>query len=374
MGFDSRHLVLEFLAENRTLGISQMTLVFFGKKSDVFLQECLKTSHNDRIYVYHSKGTRLFWKEYGFDKLSGSIIELLLDTSSAMNINKKDLTFTITEPFYGLDLRKFDFDYLSIIPIKEAEELLGYALLYGTKIIEEVQYPYVSLKRLFRNIVKNENQAKIKEFDALLENKLGYLDFKNKLYLSKTLSEKINFSQKIDDVDEMKSLLLQFNYMEVNVIVNNEYIIRELEKNDNILIAADELDKPKNVEEFTLFYIQNTTLKIDIFELLNKISEAIKLVFPNTKANYYKVAEDSIALLFNTKYLKKDINKFKLKLKDLLVIDLRGGIDIPKKSNLLQVIKYLELTKNKVFNYEDYQNYRLNQSANKYYNGFRIDK
>lgn len=374
MGFDSRHLVLEFLAENRTLGISQMTLVFFGKKTDTFLQECLKISHNDRIYVYHSKGTRLFWKEYSFDKLSGSVIELLLDSASAMNINKKDVTFTITEPFYGLDLRKFDFDYLSIIPIKEKEELLGYALLYGNQIIDETQYPYVSLKRLFRNIVKNENQAKLKEFDALLENKLGYLDFKNKLYLSKTLSEKLNISQQIDNVEEIKSLLLQLNYLEVNTIVNNEYIICELEKNENILIAAEELDKPKTVEDFTLFYIQNTTFGIDIFNLLEKISETVKLIFPNVKANYYKVAENSIVLLFNVKFLKKDINKFKRKLKDLLVIDLRGGLDIPKKSNLLQVIKYLEVTQSKVFNYEDYQNYRLNENANKYYNGFRIDK
>ena len=48
MGFDSRHLVLEFLAENRTLGISQMTLVFFGKKTDTFLQECLKKKRRIR--------------------------------------------------------------------------------------------------------------------------------------------------------------------------------------------------------------------------------------------------------------------------------------------------------------------------------------
>ena len=42
MGFDSRHLVLEFLADNRELGIQQMTLVFLGKKNDPFLQQCLK--------------------------------------------------------------------------------------------------------------------------------------------------------------------------------------------------------------------------------------------------------------------------------------------------------------------------------------------
>ncbi len=369
MGFDSRHLVLEFLAENRTLGISQMTLVFLGKKIDPFLQECLKITHNDRICVYHSKGTRLFWKEYGFDKIKGSILELLLDNASSMNINKKDVTFTITEPFYGLDLRKFDFEHLSIIPIKEKEELLGYAFLYGNQIIEEERYPYISLKRLFRNIVKNENQAKLKEFDVLLENKLGYLDFKNKLYLSKTLAEKLNLSQQIDNVEEIKSLLLELDYLEVNTIINNEYIIHELEKNENILIVAEELDKPKNIENFTMFYIKNTTLNINVMNLLEKISEAAKSIFPNVKANYYKVAENSIVLLFNIKYLKNDINKFKRKLKDFLVIDLRGGLDIPKKSNLLQVIKYLEITQSEIFNYEDYQKYRLNENANKYHNG-----
>ena len=57
MGFDSRHLVLEFLADNRELGIQQMTLVFLGKKSDPFLQLCLNTAI-DKVFVYHNKGTR----------------------------------------------------------------------------------------------------------------------------------------------------------------------------------------------------------------------------------------------------------------------------------------------------------------------------
>ena len=94
MGFDSRHLVLEFLADNRELGIQQMTLVFLGKKNDPFLQQCLNTSI-DKVFVYHNKGTRLFWKEYEYDKLSGSIIELLFDTNTSLNISKKEIDFTI---------------------------------------------------------------------------------------------------------------------------------------------------------------------------------------------------------------------------------------------------------------------------------------
>jgi hypothetical protein len=155
MGFDSRHLVLEFLAENRNLNIQQMTLAFFGKKNDPFLQECFNETINDKICVYHSKGTRLFWKEYGYEKLSGTIIELLLDTNSSINISKNDITFEIKEPYYFLDLRNFDFKYLSVIPIRDEEELVGYALLYGNQIINEEQYPIISLKRLFRNIIKN---------------------------------------------------------------------------------------------------------------------------------------------------------------------------------------------------------------------------
>ena len=102
MGFDSRHLVLEFLADNRELGIQQMTLVFLGKKSDPFLQLCLNTSI-DKVFVYHNKGTRLFWKEYEYDKLSGSIIELLFDTNDSLNISKNEINFSIKEPYYFLD-------------------------------------------------------------------------------------------------------------------------------------------------------------------------------------------------------------------------------------------------------------------------------
>lgn len=367
MGFDSRHLVLEFLAENRTLGINQMTLVFFGKKCDDFLEECLKTSFRDKIYVYHSKGTRLFWKEYGFENLSGSIIELLLDSMSAMNLTKNEITFSITEPFYGLDLRKFDFDYLSIIPVKETEELIGYALLYSFKKIEEDKYPHISLRRLFRNIVKNENQAKIKEFDNLLENKIGYLNFENKLFLSKNLSEILGIPQKVDNPMSVKETLLSLNYLEINNTKYGNYELCEFEKQNNVLLAANELDKPKISDSFTLLYFHKDNLKDDIMSLFGLILESVKMVFPKKRGCYFKTSDSSIVGLFDEKCLKKDINKLKSKLKDLLIIDLRGGIEIPKKASLFQVVKYLDETKVTNFNFEEYQKYRLTTSYNSYY-------
>ena len=60
-------------------------------------------------------------------------------------------------------------------------------MLYGYQLIDESKYRNVSLRRLFRNIIKNEISAKYSYFDNLLAGKIGYLDFNQKLYLSKKL-------------------------------------------------------------------------------------------------------------------------------------------------------------------------------------------
>ena len=365
MGFDSRHLVLEFLAENRNLNIQQMTLVFFGKRSDEFLLECFKETVKDKIYVYHSKGTRLFWKEYGYDKLSGSIIELLLDTNTAMNLSKKDISFKLTEPYYFLDLRDFDFEYLSVIPVIENEELAGYALLYGYQEIEENKYPLVSLKRLFRNIIKNEIAAKYEEFNNLLAGKIGYLDFNNKVYLSKKLSEILKVDQKVNDVVKVKELINNTSYLTTNSTDFNNYQLIELEEDNRMLVAIEQLSKPKSIKEFTLFYIYNTQDEM-ITDMFKKITKIVDIVFPKIKVDYYKVSDNALVMVIGKRYLKKVINVFKTKLKQYSIIDVRNNSDINKNANLYYVVKYLEETKCHDFNYDDYKNYRLLKEEKKY--------
>lgn len=372
MGFDSRHLVLEFLAENRLLNIQQMTLVFLGKRSDNFLQECLNENLNDKVYVYHSKGTRLFWKEYDFEKLEGTIIELLLGNNSSMNLKKDEISFKITEPYYFLDLRDFDFEYLSIVPVIENEELAGFAMLYGYQLIEENKYPYVSLRRLYRNIIKNEIAAKYTDFDNLLAGKIGYLDFNHKLYLSKKLAEILNVDQKVENVNQIKDMYNQLGYRliesySMNNYSANNYQLVELELDNRSLMALDELGKPKSIKEFTLFYILNTK-DITINQMFKDILKNVDIVFPKTKVNFYKVTDKSIAVMINHKYLKKDINEFKRKLKDYLIIDIRNNSDIFPNANLKLVIDYLEDMKVSYFNIDDYKTYRLTKEENKYKN------
>ncbi|MBQ8292841.1 MAG: hypothetical protein IJX78_03415 [Bacilli bacterium] len=367
MGFDSRHLVLEFIAENRLLGITQMTLVFFGKKKDPFLQKCFNEMISDKVYVYHNKGTRLFWKEYPFDKLKGTIIELLLDNNASINIRKNDLTFELTEPYYFLDLRKFDFDYLSVIPVKEKEELVGYVLLYGISEITQNKYPNVSLSRLFRNITKNENQAKFQEFDTFFDGIKGYIDFNEQLYLSKILADELKINQKVENPSEFKELLLKQNYVITDSYEKNNYLIYELEQNKRYLKALEELNNCKQLKEFTLFYIRMKSIE-NLNTMYDKINLVLNEVFPNVYVDLFKVSNQSIGILINKKYLKKDIKKLFLKLKDYLVIDIRSDVDLNNKANLYNVLEYLEKEQLDKFIYEDYLAYRLKQSADKYFN------
>ena len=374
MGFDSRHLVLEFLADNRNLGIQQMTLVFFGKKRDPFLQQCINSSI-DKVFVYHNKGTRLFWKEYEYDKLSGTIIELLFDTNDSLNISKNEINFSIKEPYYFLDLQQFDFKYLSAIAVKEEDELIGYALLYGDRLIIKDEYPQVALKRLYRNIVKNENQAKFKEFDEILNNKFGYLKFESSIYVSDILSKYLNIDKKYElDYESFSELLLKTDFQEVEIQKHDEYFVHLLELNKVKVNTIDEI-KYQVYDEFTLFCLKyNGIDKLDSLELLDLIKEKIVLVFPNRKYSIYKVNDNSIIILFTIKMLKKDINLLKSKLKNFSVIDIRSTVEVPKKIDLVKLSNYLASTNVKVFNYEEYQDYRKQLNTNIYLNEDKTKK
>lgn len=374
MGFDSRHLVLEFLADNRNLGIQQLTLVFFGKKRDPFLQQCLNTSI-DKVFVYHNKGTRLFWKEYEYDKLSGSIIELLFDTNTSLNIKKTDINFEVREPYYFLDLQKFDFDYLSVIAIKENEELIGYALLYGDREIKEEEYPLVSLRRLYRNIVKNENQAKFLEFDQILKNEVGYLKFENNVYLSDSLSKYLKIDKKYqNNYEELVYLVQKNEFQEVEIKKQDSYEIHFLKMNKKTLNSIDEI-KNQKYDEFTLFYLEYTLKdSYELLSLVELIKEKLIIVFPNENYSLYKVSNNAIVALYTSKKLKKDINSLKNKLKDFHIIDIRSVEDAPKKVDLEKIANYLFNQKIKVFNYQEYQLFRQNLMSNIYLREIKTKK
>ncbi len=371
MGFDSRHLVLEFLADNRELGIQQMTLVFLGKKSDPFLQQCLNTSI-DKVFVYHNKGTRLFWKEYEYDKLSGSIIELLFEANSSLNISKNEIDFNLCEPYYFMDLRKFDFDYLSAIAIEESDELIGYALLYGTREISEEEYPLVSLKRLFRNIVKNENQAKFLEFDKLMNNEYGYLKFENSVYLSESLATYLKIEkQYVNNYNELYNILLKSDFKEVEIKKQDNYEIHFLKINNKNLNSIDEILN-QEYDEFTLFYSEYIGKKdYDILTLVDIIKDKLIEVFPKYDYSLYKVNDNTIVILYKLKLLKKDINVLEYKLKEFKLLNIRSVVDVPKKVDLIKIANYIFEQQVKKFDYQEYQLYRQSINANLYSNNIK---
>lgn len=366
MGFDSRHLVLEFLADNRELGIQQMTLVFLGKKSDPFLQLCLNTAI-DKVFVYHNKGTRLFWKEYEYDKLSGSVIELLFDTNASLNISKNEIDFSLREPYYFLDLRKFEFDYLSAIAIKESDELIGYALLYGTKEIVEEEYPLVSLRRLFRNIVKNENQAKFLEFDQIMNNQYGYLKFENSVYLSESLASYLKIDkQYTNNYSELNNILLKNDFKEIEIKKQDNYEIHFLKNNIKSLNSIDEI-KNQEYDEFTLFYLEYIGKNdYDMLSLVDIIKEKLIEVFPKYDYSLYKVNNNVIAILYNLKLLKKDINILEYKLKEFKLLNIRSVVDVPKKVNLIKIVNYIFEQHVEKFDYQEYQLFRQSEYTNLY--------
>lgn len=104
----------------------------------------------------------MFWKQYDIGKLAGTIIEILLTSKEPLTFLYDEVTFEINDPFYLKDLRKQTFKSLTVYPIIENEQIVGFALIYSNKVkpvYELTNNKLLNLKRKlekdFVNVVEN---------------------------------------------------------------------------------------------------------------------------------------------------------------------------------------------------------------------------
>ena len=83
------------------------------------------------IMIYHVKEPYVFEKQYDIGKLAGTIIEILLTSKEPLTFLYDEVTFEINDPFYLKDLRKQTFKSLTVYPIIENEQIVGFALIYS---------------------------------------------------------------------------------------------------------------------------------------------------------------------------------------------------------------------------------------------------
>ena len=101
-----RSIILEFLSTNRTNllenNYSQITLVLFPYE----LKNIQKLENEiSNVKVYHVKEPYTFLKEYDFSKLQNSIVEMVLEYKEIIKINKDDISFEISDPYYLKDIK-----------------------------------------------------------------------------------------------------------------------------------------------------------------------------------------------------------------------------------------------------------------------------
>ena len=114
------------------------------------------------IMIYHVKEPYVFEKQYDIGNLAGTIIEILLTSKEPLTFLYDEVTFEINDPFYLKDLRKQTFKSLTVYPIIENEQIVGFALIYSNKVkpvYELTNNKLLNLKRKlekdFVNVVEN---------------------------------------------------------------------------------------------------------------------------------------------------------------------------------------------------------------------------
>ena len=120
------------------------------------------------IMIYHVKEPYVFEKQYDIGKLAGTIIEILLTSKEPLTFLYDEVTFEINDPFYLKDLRKQTFKSLTVYPIIENEQIVGFALIYSNKVKPVYELTNNKLLNLKRKLEKDFVNVRLR-IDGVLQ-------------------------------------------------------------------------------------------------------------------------------------------------------------------------------------------------------------
>lgn len=376
-----RSIILEFLSTNRINllenNYSQITLVLFPYE----LKNIQKLENEiSNVKVYHVKEPYTFLKEYDFSKLQNSIVEMVLEYKEIIKINKDDISFEISDPYYLKDIKKQEFKSIELVPVLNENDLIAVAILYSNNYNSSFNISNKKWNTLVTKLISDEENSIYENIEENIKNNEKYLYVvKNnkKFFLNEELRKKHRFKNNIITEKEHDYYRLNKILQPMNKIISEDkeiyYISNQLLKSENDNLEIYLLESINNhgfEEDFTVIFTKMINVDVDVNNYIFKYHNAIKKIFPDALIKTYKVKNDTFSFLIDKVFTKKEENELKYNLKKDYFVVMSTKNNIKKTMNIVDIISYLDQTLPDCF----VLNYYLEYSKNINENLYQVDK
>jgi len=359
-----RNILLEFLSKKH-LELSnakyfQMTLCIIGQSNQNQLASLFENL--DDINVYHIKEPRIYHKSYEFSIIENTILSMALELNEEIIIKKNELNFSMLDPFYLKDLQNAEFSSLQLTPIID-NGCIGVLLTYFNQEDVKINYKNSELLKLINDLISDLSITYLNEINSLIKPVLStYFILKNQKYiyisddLIPTIGAKTNVLKAKDTpyIGRINHFIEQIGIKKTTYLNYTLYYLNELTHNE----SNDSLHKIKglisindyfNDGEFTFIMISSSHLD----SAIKTVDEDLQKLNLN---NYhiFQINDDSIVYMFNCGIALDDLKKIKAKHNDFFITFITKDDNIKRQMDLKKIFRYLAITKEEHFVYENY--------------------
>ena len=339
-----RELILNFISQNYQNLIKnnckRLTLYLFGLNDNSIYQKF--NDDKNKVICFDLKLPRIDKKLYPLEYMKQNN---LLDFVTNLNdgeIYNKDSILDEIDPYSGKKLNDFDFNYLSIYPIKNADLVIGGLFIYQNNDEK------IKINGLNKLISELENNY----FVEIEQNIKDLIDFDFDYVLKKGIySYQSNPNIEIDNFVNRHNVVkkkLAYPYDDITL-----YFLKK-ENEDTKLLNLSTIKYTRLSSVFTCIILE-TKLK-EVLSFSQQLNEEI---------DYYDCEDSFYLVLINHKCKNKDL---KIHLKDLNCYNvlLKAPTDVNNKMDLKKVVDYIKMERPLKFDLDKYKDY-LNDSHQEEY-------
>lgn len=374
-----RTVILEFLHNNQKVLFDskflQMTMVLFPDN----LNSITKLFEEpELITVYHIKDQYTFLKQYTFDKIDNSVIEIALEYQERLTVNIEDLNFDVNDPYYLKDIKNINFSSFEIIPIKKDDEIVAICLLYSDMKNASFKLSNQKLLTFYEKLSIDCENTYIEQISKLINISENYY------YIIKSLKNELYYlSDNFRDDYKFKLNVVSSNDVEFNKIKKNilfmKYTSNELcevyylpksklkEHHDNLEIyLQDSINNHGFSGDVSLIFTKDLNDRLSSTNLGEKFLDAFRKVVPDVNIKCYQIENGALAFILNSPFSKKLENELRHILKKEHIIVVNIPKDFSKNSDLIKLTTYLNEMLPTTFSLNDYKKYLDDENYQKY--------
>lgn len=369
-----RSVLLDFLSANsKTLlenNYSQMTLVLFPNEYQNLLN---LYKDNSFVKIYHIKDNYTLYKEYEFSNIQGSIVEMILEYSEIIRINYEDINFAINDVYYLKDIRNLKFSSIELNPILDDQKLIGVAIIYSNNPNTCFNISNQKFKTLLNKLYLDEEiELSNSIVNTIVNNEQWHYVVKknNKYYLNDLMSKSHHFKYNLfkdsdSEVVRLKKLLSNMKKIttESEEIYYLPNILTKTNLNNIEILLLDSINNHNFDNEFSVIFSKDLQSNENIFEYAAKFKEAISKIFPDCNIKFYQIQKDTIGIIVDKHFSKKEENELKYLLKKIYFVLITKTNGLTKGLDLIKLMTYFNYNLPFSFNYKEYSQYLDEQNV-----------